>query len=99
MSETLQCQIASVVLVLLRATGHTNGQFGMTKLTVCLQICASKSHKTMIKRKASTFVIVQAVQDCLQSGVSCMKPVLDDRSCRNAKGERTKYEKSILFSV
>jgi hypothetical protein len=38
----------------------------VTKLTACLQICASKSQKIMIKIKTSTAVIVQ---NYLRSGV------------------------------
>lgn len=66
MSKSPQCQISSAVLALLREDGRTNGQFSMTKPTACLQICASKSQGTKIKRKTSTTVIVQ---NDLHSGV------------------------------
>jgi hypothetical protein len=75
MSKTPECQISSVVLAMLRAAEHTNAQFGTTKLTVCLQICASKSQKTIIKRKTCTTVFVQ---NYLRFGVSCMITVLYD---------------------
>jgi len=66
MSNTPQCQMSSAVLALFREDGHMNGQFSVTKLTACLQICSSKSQKTTVKRKTSTAVIVQ---NYLRSGV------------------------------
>lgn len=57
----------------------------MTKLTTCLQICASKSQKTMIERKTSTSKIVQ---NYLRSGVSAwhMSWMTDRKGMREEKG-------------
>lgn len=68
MPQTPECQIPSVILAILHEAEHTNGQLGTTKLTAWLQICASRSQKTMIEKKTCITVIVQ---NYLRSGVSC----------------------------